>query len=70
MAERNKSTSDSLYFRIYILVLGVYAGVRLLFALLLKIPACHRLSEMSEHPFFQFFKWIYEVFASVVYVDC
>ncbi|KAL8526796.1 hypothetical protein ACS0TY_015857 [Phlomoides rotata] len=60
MEERNKNTADSLYFRIYVLVLGVYAGVRLLFALLLKFPLCHRLSEMSDHPFFQFFKWIYE----------
>ncbi|KAH6758638.1 glucan synthase-like 8 [Perilla frutescens var. frutescens] len=58
--ERNKNTSDSFYFRIYVLVLGVYAGVRVLFALLLKFPSCHRLSEMSDHPFFQFFKWIYE----------
>lgn len=61
LEERNKNTSDSFYFRIYVLVLGVYAGVRVLFALLLKFPSCHRLSEMSEHPFFQFFKWIYEV---------
>lgn len=61
LEERNKNNSDSFYFRIYVLVLGVYAGVRVLFALLLKFPSCHRLSEMSDHPFFQFFKWIYEV---------
>ncbi|KAL9156223.1 hypothetical protein ABFS82_09G060500 [Erythranthe guttata] len=60
LQERNKNTSDSLYFRIYVLVLGVYAGLRVLFALLLKFPACHRLSEMSDQSFFQFFKWIYE----------
>ncbi|GER25525.1 3 glucan synthase [Striga asiatica] len=58
--ERNRSISDSFYFRIYVLVLGVYAGVRVLFALLLKFPSCHRLSEMSDQSFFQFFKWIYE----------
>ncbi|KAL6497170.1 Callose synthase 10 [Orobanche gracilis] len=58
MVERD--TSDSFYFRTYVLVLGVYAGVRVLFALLLKIPSCHRLSEMSDQSFFQFFKWIYE----------
>ncbi|KAK6123689.1 hypothetical protein DH2020_042571 [Rehmannia glutinosa] len=28
LAERNRNTSDSFYFRIYVLVLGVYAGVR------------------------------------------
>uniref|UniRef100_A0AAU6MUF6 1,3-beta-glucan synthase n=1 Tax=Paeonia lactiflora TaxID=35924 RepID=A0AAU6MUF6_PAELC len=60
LQERNDPGSNSLYFRIYLLVLGVYAAIRVVFALLLKIPACHRLSEMSDQSFFQFFKWIYE----------
>ncbi|KAK9278786.1 hypothetical protein L1049_028364 [Liquidambar formosana] len=60
LQERNDRSSNSFYFRIYILVLGVYAGVRLVFALLLKFPACHKLSEMSDQSFFQFFKWIYQ----------
>ncbi|KAH7528293.1 hypothetical protein FEM48_Zijuj05G0057200 [Ziziphus jujuba var. spinosa] len=59
--ERNDRNSDnSFYFRIYILVLGVYAALRLSLALLLKVPACHSLSEMSNQSFFQFFKWIYQ----------
>ncbi|XP_028116346.1 callose synthase 10 isoform X1 [Camellia sinensis] len=58
--ESNKSTSDSFYFRIYILVLGVYAGLRLVFSMLLKFPVCHSLSAMTDQSFFQFFKWIYE----------
>ena len=53
--------SDSYYFRIYILVLGVYAGGRVVFAMLLKLPASHSPSEMSDQSFFQFFKWIYQV---------
>lgn len=62
MQERNSRNSDnSFYFRIYLLVLGVYAAIRLFFALLLKFPACHALSEMSDQSFFQFFKWIYQV---------
>ncbi|KAK7281994.1 hypothetical protein RIF29_10435 [Crotalaria pallida] len=61
LQERDNLNSDnSLYFRIYILVVGVYAAIRLFFALLLKIPACHALSAMSDQPFFQFFKWIYQ----------
>ncbi|KAH7865146.1 hypothetical protein Vadar_002820 [Vaccinium darrowii] len=58
--ERNKPTSQSTYFRIYIIVLGAYAGLRVVFAMLQKIPACHRLSEISDQSFFQFFKWIYQ----------
>ncbi|KAL5750690.1 hypothetical protein ACOSP7_025293 [Xanthoceras sorbifolium] len=60
LQERNQQNSNSFYFRIYILVLGIYAGVRLIFALALKFPACHTLSEMSDQSFFQFFKWIYQ----------
>ncbi|KAL1323430.1 callose synthase 10 [Arachis hypogaea] len=61
LQERNSRNADnSFYFRIYILVLGVYAGLRLFLALLLKFPACHTLSDMSDQSFFQFFKWIYQ----------
>ncbi|KAK1433883.1 hypothetical protein QVD17_10801 [Tagetes erecta] len=60
MEERNDTSSNSMYFRIYMLVVGIYTAVRVVFALLLKFPACHSLSEMSDQPFFQFFKWIYE----------
>ncbi|XP_027123003.2 callose synthase 10 [Coffea arabica] len=59
LQERNKN-ADPLYFRIYVLVLGVYAGLRLILALFLKIPACHTFSEMVDQSFFQFFKWIYQ----------
>ncbi|KAJ8752026.1 hypothetical protein K2173_001052 [Erythroxylum novogranatense] len=58
--EKNKRSADPFFFRIYILVLGVYAAVRLVFALLLKLPVCHSLSNVSDQPFFQFFKWIYQ----------
>ncbi|CAL4941189.1 unnamed protein product [Urochloa decumbens] len=61
LEERNARNSDSTYFRIYGLVLGGYAGVRIVFALMAKIPACHRLSSFSDRSqFFQFFKWIYQ----------
>ncbi|KAK9726727.1 hypothetical protein RND81_05G233500 [Saponaria officinalis] len=56
----NKQQTNSLFFRIYILILGVYAGLRLLFALMLMIPACHTFSRKSDQSFFQFFKWIYQ----------
>lgn len=61
MEEKNDNSSNSMYYRIYLLVVGIYAAIRVVFALLLKFPACHSLSERSDHPFFQFFKWIYEV---------
>ncbi|WVZ58008.1 hypothetical protein U9M48_008324 [Paspalum notatum var. saurae] len=61
LEEKNARNSDSTYFRIYGLVLGGYAAVRIVFALMAKIPACHRLSSFSDRSqFFQFFKWIYQ----------
>ncbi|KAJ8450624.1 hypothetical protein Cgig2_020261 [Carnegiea gigantea] len=60
LGEWNRQQTNSFYFRIYILVLGVYAAVRLVFAVFLKFPACHSLSRMSDQRFFQFFKWIYQ----------
>ena len=63
---QERSRSESTYFRIYILVLGVYAGLRVVFAMLLKFPACHALSEISDQSFFQFFKWIYQV----IIIEC
>ncbi|XP_021638598.2 callose synthase 10 isoform X2 [Hevea brasiliensis] len=60
LEERHQQGSNSSYFRIYILVLGVYAALRLFLALLLKFPACHTLSDISDQSFFQFFKWIYQ----------
>ncbi|XP_066375465.1 callose synthase 10 [Miscanthus floridulus] len=61
LEEKNARNSDSTYFRIYGLVLGGYAAVRIMFALMAKIPACHRLSSFSDRSqFFQFFKWIYQ----------
>ncbi|GAB2240870.1 hypothetical protein Droror1_Dr00021388 [Drosera rotundifolia] len=58
--ERKKNSSDLFYFHIYIIVLGAYAALRIGFALLLKLPCSHALSRLSDHPFFQFFKWIYQ----------
>ncbi|XP_034926151.1 callose synthase 10 [Populus alba] len=60
LEEKNQRNSDSFHFRIYILVLGVYAALRFFLALMLKFPACHALSDMSDQSFFQFFKWIYQ----------
>lgn len=60
LEERNDRNSNSFYFRIYILVFGVYAALRVILGLLLKFPACHALSEKSDQSFFQFFKWIYQ----------
>ena len=62
MEEATGSNSYLRYYRLYLLVLGVYAAIRLALGLLVKIPACQKLSEiLDRYTFLQFFKWIYEV---------
>lgn len=59
--EKGKTNPGTSYFQIYVLVLGVYAALRVSFSLLAKFPASHTLSVISDRwRFFQFFKWIYE----------
>ncbi|KAK9699527.1 hypothetical protein RND81_08G179300 [Saponaria officinalis] len=55
-----KLQTNSLSFRIYILMLGGYAVWHLLLAIIFMIPACHAFSQMSDQAFFQFFKWFYQ----------
>ncbi|KAK1286687.1 Callose synthase 10 [Acorus calamus] len=67
--EKNSHSSDSTYFQIYLLVLGIYAGIRVFFAMLIKFPACHALSNISDRwPFFQFFKWIYQIYIMDIHI--
>ncbi|CAO1948934.1 unnamed protein product [Urochloa humidicola] len=61
LEEKNTRNSDSTYFRIYGLVLGGYAALRIMFTLMAKIPVCRRFSSFSDRSqFFQSFKWIYQ----------
>ncbi|XP_031502410.1 callose synthase 10 isoform X1 [Nymphaea colorata] len=61
MQDRSREPLNSIYFRIYILILGVYAALRLFLAVLLKFPACHTLSDKCDRwSVFQFFQWMYE----------
>uniref|UniRef100_A0A1D1Z005 1,3-beta-glucan synthase n=1 Tax=Anthurium amnicola TaxID=1678845 RepID=A0A1D1Z005_9ARAE len=53
--------TDSFTFRIYVFVIGIYASVQLFLSLLLRIPACHRLTEQCDHwGLVRFVKWMYE----------
>ncbi|XP_026434852.1 callose synthase 10-like isoform X3 [Papaver somniferum] len=60
MVLKERKDQNSNYFRLYILILSVYAALRVFLALFLKFPASHTLSERTNQSFFQFFKWIYE----------
>lgn len=61
LEERSKSNSESFYLRIYALVLGVYAAVKICFSLMLRIPAFRNLTNKCDQwSLIQFFKWMHQ----------
>lgn len=64
LQEESKPNSESVIFRIYVIVLGIYAGVQFFWSLLMRIPACHRLTNQCDHwPLIRFMKWMHQVLA-------
>ncbi|GAB4846294.1 Callose synthase 9 [Ancistrocladus abbreviatus] len=50
---------DPAIYKIYIFVIGIYAGVQFFISFLMRIPACHRLTDQCDHwPLIRFVKWM------------
>ncbi|OVA03159.1 Glycosyl transferase [Macleaya cordata] len=61
LQEQSKPNSSSVIFKIYVFVLGIYAGVQLFISLLMRIPACHSLTNQCDRwPVIRFFKWMHQ----------
>ncbi|XP_028076538.1 callose synthase 9 isoform X1 [Camellia sinensis] len=61
LQERNKSNSGSIIFKIYVIILGIYAGVQIFISFLLRIPAFHHLANRCDHwPLIRFIKWMHQ----------
>ncbi|KAM7502791.1 hypothetical protein LguiB_001695 [Lonicera macranthoides] len=57
--EESRPNSDSVLFKIYGIVLAIYAGVQFFLSLLMQIPACHRLTNGCDNwPLIRFIKWM------------
>lgn len=53
-------------YKIYIMVLCIYAGIEIFISLLLRIPAFHRLANQCDHwPLIRFIKWMHQVHYSL-----
>lgn len=45
------------------IVVGIYAGVQFFISFLMRIPACHTMTNQCDHwPFIRFIKWMRQVF--------
>lgn len=53
------SDLDSFTFRLYIIIIAIYAGIQFFQGLLMRIPACHRLTNRCESwPLIKFVTWM------------
>ncbi|RVX12962.1 Callose synthase 9 [Vitis vinifera] len=61
LQEESKLNGNSVVLRIYVFVLGIYAGVHIFFSSLMRIPACHQLTNRCDHWFLvRFVKWMHQ----------
>lgn len=59
LQEESKPNADSVIFRLYVIIIGIYAGVQLFISFLMRIPACHRLTDQCDRwPLIRFVKWM------------
>lgn len=61
LQEESKLNGNSVVLRIYVFVLGIYAGVHVFFSSLMRIPACHQLTNRCDHwRLVRFVKWMHQ----------
>ncbi|KAI4307526.1 hypothetical protein L6164_030703 [Bauhinia variegata] len=61
LQEETKTNGNSVVFRLYVIVIGIYAGVQFLISLLMRIPACRRATNQCDRwPLIRFLKWMHE----------
>lgn len=62
MQEDSKPNARSIIFRLYVIVIGIYAGFQFFLSCLMRIPACHRLTNQCDRwPLMRFIHWMREV---------
>ncbi|KAK7358028.1 hypothetical protein VNO80_17327 [Phaseolus coccineus] len=59
LQEESKANGNSVVFRLYVIIIGIYAGVQFFISFLMRIPACHRLTNQCDQwSFIRFVKWL------------
>lgn len=62
LEDNSNQNSNSTVFKIYVVVLAIYAGVQFFVSFLLRFPACHRLTNRCDSwPVVRFIKWMHQV---------
>ncbi|CAB4281726.1 unnamed protein product [Prunus armeniaca] len=59
LQEESKQNGNQVVFRLYEIVIGVYAGIQFFISVFMRIPACHRLTNQCDRwPLIRFVKWM------------
>ncbi|MED6111743.1 Callose synthase 9, partial [Stylosanthes scabra] len=59
LIEENKRNGNSAFYRLYVLIIGIYAGVQFFLGFLMRIPAMHQLSNQCDSwSVIRFVKWM------------
>ncbi|XP_057953714.1 callose synthase 9 isoform X2 [Malania oleifera] len=61
LQEQSKPNANSVLYKMYVIVLGIYAGVQVFLSFLMRIPACHHLSNPCDSwALIRFIKWMHK----------
>ncbi|KAK4380701.1 hypothetical protein RND71_002563 [Anisodus tanguticus] len=61
LEDNSNQNSNSTVFRLYVVVLAIYAGIHFFVSFLLRIPACHRLTNRCDSwSVIRFIKWMHQ----------
>ncbi|XVE78801.1 hypothetical protein DITRI_Ditri14bG0007100 [Diplodiscus trichospermus] len=59
LQEESKPNSNSVVFRLYLIVIGIYGGIQFFISFLMRIPACHHLTNQCDRwSLIRFIKWM------------
>ncbi|XP_057776741.1 callose synthase 9 [Salvia miltiorrhiza] len=61
LEDKSDNNNTSVVYKLYVIVLSIYAGAKFCLSFLLHIPACHRLSDRCDSwPLVRWMKWMHE----------
>ncbi|XP_024020738.1 callose synthase 9 isoform X2 [Morus notabilis] len=59
LQEESKRNGNPVIFRLYVILVGIYAGIQFFISFLLRIPACHQLTNQCDRwSIIRFVKWM------------
>lgn len=68
LVEESKRNGNSVFYRLYVIVIGIYAGVQFFISFLMRIPACRRLTNQCDRwSLIRFVKWMRQVLNAFSY---